>query len=154
MTQPSEPLHVFANTHQPLRIAVVGCGFISDIYFQNLLTFSDVQLVACADLNREQASRAAEKYGVKLVLTPAEAYAHPDIDLILNLTNPAAHAEVSLAALQGGKHVYNEKPLALALTDARRWRVSLPQRDCESAALPIRYWAQVSRPAGNWSRAA
>ena len=118
MTQPSEPLHVSANTHQPLRIAVVGCGFISDIYFQNLLTFSDVQLVACADLNREQASRAAEKYGVKLVLTPAEAYAHPDIDLILNLTNPAAHAEVSLAALQGGKHVYNEKPLALALADA------------------------------------
>ena len=102
----------------PLRVAVVGCGFISDIYFQNLLTFSGVQLVACADLNRDQASRAAEKYGVGLVLTPEEAYAHPDIDLILNLTIPAAHAEVALAALRGGKHVYNEKPLALALEDA------------------------------------
>jgi len=102
----------------PLRVAVVGCGFISDIYFQNLVTFSGVQVVACADLNRDQASRAAEKYGVGLVLTPEEAYAHPDIDLILNLTIPAAHAEVALAALRGGKHVYNEKPLALALEDA------------------------------------
>jgi len=102
----------------PLRVAVVGCGFISDIYFQNLVTFSGVQVVACADLNRDQASRAAEKYGVDLVLTPEEAYAHPDIDLILNLTIPAAHAEVALAALRGGKHVYNEKPLALALEDA------------------------------------
>lgn len=102
----------------PLRVAVVGCGFISDIYFQNLATFSGVQVVACADLNTDQASRTAQKYGVSLVLTPEEAYAHPDIDLILNLTIPAAHAEVALAALRGGKHVYNEKPLALALEDA------------------------------------
>ena len=105
--------------HSPLRVAVIGCGFISDIYVQNLLTFAGVDVVACADLIPEQARRAAEKYGVTQVLSPAEAYAHPDIDLILNLTVPAAHAEVALAALRGGKHVYNEKPLALALAQAR-----------------------------------
>ncbi|WP_407541858.1 Gfo/Idh/MocA family oxidoreductase (plasmid) [Deinococcus radiomollis] len=103
----------------PLRVAVVGCGFISDIYFTNLLTFAQVEVVACADLNPQQAERAASQYGIPLVLTPEEAYAHPDIDLILNLTIPAAHAQVSLAALKGGKHVYNEKPLALALADAQ-----------------------------------
>ena len=103
----------------PLRVAVVGCGFVSDIYFKNLLTFAQVEVVACADLNPKQAERAAAQYGIPLVLTPEEAYAHPDIDLILNLTIPAAHAEVSLAALRGGKHVYNEKPLALALADAQ-----------------------------------
>ena len=104
---------------EPLRVAVVGCGFISDIYFQNLLTFASVRVVACADLDSQRAQAAASTYGVALVLTPEQVYAHPDIDLILNLTVPAAHAQVSLAALKGGKHVYNEKPLALALTDAQ-----------------------------------
>lgn len=102
-----------------LRVAVVGCGFISDIYFQTLLTFADVQVVACADLNTQHAERAAKQYGIAHVLTPEEAYAHPEIDLILNLTIPAAHAEVAFSALQGGKHVYNEKPLALGLTEAQ-----------------------------------
>ena len=102
-----------------LRVAVMGCGFISDVYLQNLLTFAETEVVACADLNRELAQRRAEQYGIAQVLTPEEAYAHPDVDLILNLTVPAAHAEVSLAALRGGKHIYNEKPLALGLAEAQ-----------------------------------
>ena len=103
----------------PLRVAVIGCGFISDVYLQTLLTFAETEVVACADLNRELAQRRAEQYGIAQVLTPEEAYAHPDVDLILNLTVPAAHAEVSLAALRGGKHIYNEKPLALGLAEAQ-----------------------------------
>jgi len=120
----------------PLRVAVVGCGFISDIYFQTLLTFADVQVVACADLNPQQAERAAGQYGIAQVLTPDEAYAHPDIDLILNLTIPAAHAEVSLSALRGGKHVYNEKPLALGLAEAQEMLDLAAERNLRIGCAP------------------
>ena len=104
---------------QATRVAVVGCGNISDIYFQNLAKFQVVQVVACADLDLARAQATALKYGIARAGTVEEILNDPNIDLILNLTTPDAHASVALAALKAGKHVYNEKPLALELSDAR-----------------------------------
>ena len=104
---------------QATRVAVVGCGNISDIYFQNLAKFQAVQVVACADLDLARAQATALKYGIARAGTVEEILNDPNIDLILNLTTPDAHASVALAALKADKHVYNEKPLALELSDAR-----------------------------------
>ena len=102
-----------------LRAGLVGCGFISDIYLTNLAKFRDVAVVACADMAPEAAARQAARYGLK-PRTVAELLKSDDIDIVLNLTTPDAHAEVSLAAIEAGKSVYSEKPLAARLADGER----------------------------------
>ncbi len=99
-----------------LNVGLIGCGNISDIYLGNRSLFRDIAFTACADLDRAAARRQAERYGVA-PRSVADLLASPDVDIVLNLTIPAAHAEVSLAALAAGKHVYSEKPLATTLQD-------------------------------------
>ena len=96
-----------------INVGMVGVGCISGIYLKNFAeTFHNVKLVAVCDLIRERAEHAKEKYGVpKLYDTMEELFADPEIDLVLNLTRPYQHYEVSRQALLAGKHVYSEKPL-------------------------------------------
>lgn len=101
-----------------LRVGIIGCGNILPQYL-NTLTAPDaasVTVVALADLDAGRARAAAEPRGI-LALTPAELLARDDIDAVVNLTIPAAHADVSHAALTAGKHVYSEKPLAITRQD-------------------------------------
>jgi predicted dehydrogenase len=102
-----------------LRVGVVGCGNISDNYFQNAPLFQDLNYVACADLRTESAAAKAAQYGVEAV-TLDDLFRRDDIDLVLNLTIPAAHAEISLRAIEAGKHVFSEKPMAIDLVEAER----------------------------------
>jgi predicted dehydrogenase len=99
-----------------LRIGVMGCGNISTTYFKFVPLFKGIEIVGCADLNPEVAKTRAEEYGVK-AMKPSELLASKDIDLVLNLTVPNAHFNVSLAAVKAGKHVYSEKPLVLSMKD-------------------------------------
>jgi len=102
-----------------LRVGIVGLGNISGIYLENLKSYRSTEIVAVADIDRARAEAAAEANGVPNVLTPEELVAHPDVDLVLNLTIPRAHGPIGLQAVQNGKHVYNEKPLATDLDVAR-----------------------------------
>ena len=77
-------------------------------------------MVACSDLVLERAEDQAEAYGVPKACTPEELLVDEEVEIVLNLTVPTVHAEVSLAALEAGKHVYTEKPLAVSLEDGRR----------------------------------
>lgn len=99
-----------------MRVGIIGCGNISDIYATNSRLFKDIDLVACADILPQAADRVAGKFGLRKMSVNALLDAK-DIDIILNLTIPAAHAEVSRAALAAGKHVYTEKPLATTIED-------------------------------------
>ncbi len=101
------------------KLGIIGCGTISGAYFKAAGLFPVLELVACADLNREAAERAAETWEVE-ALSVEGLLARPDIDIILNLTVPQAHAGVTLQALQAGKHVHLEKPLALGRTEGER----------------------------------
>jgi predicted dehydrogenase len=96
-----------------LRVGIVGLGNISRQYLDTLPRLPGVEVVAVAD---QDPSRSVE--GVPL-LTPADLYAADDVQLVVNLTTPAAHAPVALAAIAAGKHVYGEKPLALSTVEAR-----------------------------------
>lgn len=102
-----------------LRIGVVGCGNISHAYLHNAAMFGGVTPVACADLNPDIARVRADAYGLK-AMAPAEIVNAPEVDLILNLTVPAAHFDVSMQALEAGKHVFTEKPLSTNVPDGRR----------------------------------
>jgi len=105
---------------KPVRIGIIGCGNISDIYFTNLRRFDVLDVAACADLIEERAQEKAEKHGVSRALSVEKLLADKSIDLVVNLTIPKAHAEVARAALKAGKSVYNEKPLTVAREDARQ----------------------------------
>lgn len=96
---------------EQIKLGVIGCGFISAQYFETLRRLRSVELVAVADLNPEAAREAATREEVTS-LSVGELLDHPGIDTILNLTIPAAHAEVSLLSIRHGKNVYSEKPLA------------------------------------------
>ncbi len=101
------------------KVGIIGCGFISGAYFKAARLFPVLELVACADLNREAAERAAATWEVE-ALSVDELLARSDIDIVLNLTIPRAHAEVTSQALAAGKHVHLEKPLALDRTEGER----------------------------------
>lgn len=104
----------------PLRVGVVGCGNISGIYFQNLTKYKTTVVTACSDLDEDRAREAAARYGIPYAISTKELLEHPEVDLVLNLTIPNAHASIALAAVEAGKHVYNEKPLTIALEDAKQ----------------------------------
>ncbi len=100
-----------------VRIGIVGCGNISDIYFENCRRFEVLEVAACADLIPERAREKAKKHGVPTACTVKKLIEDKSIDLIVNLTIPLAHAEVALAALKAGKSVYSEKPMAVTRED-------------------------------------
>jgi predicted dehydrogenase len=102
-----------------LRIGVVGAGQISGAYLGTLRRLSNVAVVAVADLDEARARAAAAATPGARPLAVAELLAANDVDLVLNLTIPAAHAQVAHAAITAGKHVYGEKPLAVTTGQAR-----------------------------------
>lgn len=98
---------------------IIGCGNISQAYFNGAQLFEVLEVVACADINPEVAVAKARENNC-LAQTVDELLANPEVDLVINLTIPSVHAEVSIAALSAGKHVHCEKPLAVHLEDAKK----------------------------------
>ncbi|MGN6445170.1 Gfo/Idh/MocA family protein [Amnibacterium sp.] len=94
-------------------VGVIGVGVISDTYLEHLGSFPDVEVLIVGDLLRDRAKAQAEKHGIRAHGTPEDVLAHPDVQLVVNLTIPAAHVEVSAAAVAAGKHVWSEKPIGL-----------------------------------------
>lgn len=103
---------------EPVRVGVIGCGHVSGEYFQSFGMHREVELTACADLDRGLAQKQAEEFNIPRAQSPGEMLADPDIEIVVNLTPPAAHRSVSLAAIAAGKHVFSEKPLATTLEEA------------------------------------
>lgn len=93
-------------------IGIVGCGAISHQYAQGIAGFDGLHLVACADVDRDRAKAWAERYEVPKAGSLDELLADDDVEVVVNLTIPKAHHEVAMAAVEAGKAVYNEKPLA------------------------------------------
>jgi predicted dehydrogenase len=119
-----------------VKVGVIGCGKISGIYLQNGAVFDDIEMVACSDLVLERAETQAEAYGVPKACTLEELLADEEIEIVLNLTVPFVHAEVSMAALEAGKHVYTEKPLAVSREDGRRMLEAAGERDLLLGCAP------------------
>lgn len=102
-----------------VKVGVVGCGNISGIYLQNMTKVFDIlEVKAVVDLIKPRAQLAAETYGIPVIYdTDEEMYADKEIEIILNITQPPDHADICLAALEAGKNVYVEKPLAVTRED-------------------------------------
>jgi len=97
----------------PVGIGIVGAGTISTTYIENLASFADTRLLAIGDLRPEVARAKAAEHGISTSGDVEAVLDHPDVEIVVNLTIPAAHLEIALHAIGAGKHVWNEKPLAL-----------------------------------------
>lgn len=113
-------------------VGIIGVGVISDTYLANLSSFPDVEVLIVGDLLLDRAQAQAEKYGVPAFGSAEDVLAHPGVDLVVNLTIPAVHVEVSRAAIAAGKHVWTEKPLGLDRDGAAQLL-----REAEEAGLRV-----------------
>lgn len=102
-----------------VKIGVVGCGNISNVYLESGKKFDVLDIVAVADLDLERAKAKAAEHGIARALSVVELLADPEIEIVLNLTIPKAHYDVCKAALDAGKHTYVEKPLSLTRDQGR-----------------------------------
>ncbi len=104
-----------------VKVGIIGCGVISHTYITNIKTmYTWLNIVACADLSPMKAQKVANQYDIPNACTPEELLKIQDIEIVINLTVPSAHASVNQKILQAGKHVYCEKPLALNMEDAKK----------------------------------
>jgi len=101
-----------------MGVGIIGCGNISTAYLRLSKLFKGLEVRACADMNLENAQKQAEAFGIR-ANTVDELLASDDIDMVVNLTIPDAHFEVSKSVLLAGKHVYSEKPFVLTLEEGR-----------------------------------
>jgi predicted dehydrogenase len=118
-----------------LEIGIIGCGNISAAYMRLAPLFRGIKIRACADLNEEAAKARAEEFGLK-ALTVDALLAADDIDIIVNLTIPAAHFEVSKKILQAGKHVYSEKPFVLSVEEGRELAKIAAEKNLRIGSAP------------------
>jgi predicted dehydrogenase len=102
-----------------LNIAIVGCGYVADHYMETLHFHSNLNLLGITDRNRDRAELLAKHYNIKIYDSAETIFADPDVDIVVNLTDPKSHYDVSKSALSAGKHVYSEKPLGVELKQAQ-----------------------------------
>lgn len=101
-----------------MRVAIVGCGFVADYYLKTLQRHPELKLMGVMDRVPERAERFSEYHSVPRYDTFDDLLKDPNVDIVLNLTNPRSHYQVSRDCLAAGKHVYSEKPLAMDMADA------------------------------------
>ena len=104
----------------PVGVGLIGAGNISDQYLTHLTSFPDVRVLAIGDLLEDRARAQAEKYGVPRAGGVDVVLGDPDIEIVVNLTIPAVHVEVSEAIIAAGKHVWTEKPIGIDREESQR----------------------------------
>ncbi len=127
-----------------MRIAMVGCGFVADLYMETLHRHSDLELVCAWDRDAARLFAFCRHHGVRMATGLDEVLEDLGIDTVLNLTNPHEHFQISRACLEAGKHVYSEKPLAMCLEDAEALVALSERKGLRLSGAPSRL---LGRPA-------
>jgi len=118
-----------------MRVGLIGCGNISRQYLDSLPRLHNLELTAVADLDPAAAGAVADRFGIP-AMTPEELLGRDDVDVVLNLTTPQAHAPITLAALAAGKHTYLEKPFATSIADAEAMVAAATAADRRVGSAP------------------
>ena len=119
-----------------MRFAIVGCGFVADLYMKTLCAHPRLEVVGATDRDPERAARFGSFHGVATYPSLDALLADPKVDIVLNLTNPVSHFDVTRASLEAGKHVYSEKPLGLELAQAQHVTELAERRGLRLSSAP------------------
>lgn len=139
--------HLAQGDIPPVRVGVVGCGAISGVYLKNSSNFPSLEVRACSDLEPARATSRAAENRISRACSVDELLLDPSIEVILNLTVPAAHAEVSLRALLAGKSVYGEKPLAVEWSDGLRIMETAREKQLRVGSAPDTFLGSAQQTA-------
>ncbi len=128
-----------------MRFAIIGSGFVANFYLTALKHYPELECAALSDLVPERASRLAGKFGINRVETLSSILDDPQIPLVLNLTNPRSHFEISKACLLAGKHVYSEKPLAMAMDEATELVTLAESKGLRLSSAPCNFLSESAQ---------
>ena len=119
-----------------MYIAIIGCGFVADYYLTSLKLYPELNLLGVFDRDSDRMERFANFHGVPVFSSLDAILADKRVEIVLNLTNPDSHYEVSKACLEAGKHVYSEKPLAMRFEDAEELVELAERRGLQISGAP------------------
>ena len=122
--------------HGTVGVGLIGAGVISDQYLENLTNFPDLDVKFIADIDESRAHAQAEKWGVAGSGSVDDLLAHDGVEIVVNLTIPAAHVEVGLRAVAAGKHVWSEKPFSLDRESGRELLAAAAAKGVRVACAP------------------
>jgi predicted dehydrogenase len=135
-----------------LVAGIVGCGNIAGAYADDLSRFAEVDLRGVTDVDPERARAFAAKYGVRAYGSVAELLADPEIEVVVNLTSHHAHHEVSRRALEAGKHVHSEKPLAMTAREATDLVELAREKGLRLGCSPATFMGEAQQTVMKWVR--
>src|SRR3954453_14409795 len=131
----------------PLGIGMVGTGNIAGGYARDIPTHPEIRLIAATDLDQARAAAFADEHGIKAYGTLDELLADDRIDIVLNLTVHHAHFSVTKQALEAGRHVYSEKPLALTASEAQELVALAAARGVRLGGSPSQFRGEAQETA-------
>ena len=134
--RPSRNAEPLGQMSQLTGIAIIGCGFVADFYAATLPSHPELQLIGVMDRDNTRASKFGSLHKVKVYESLQDLFDDPQVEIVVNLTNPANHFEISKASLEAGKHVYSEKPLAMTLSEAEYLVVLAERRSLILSSAP------------------
>jgi predicted dehydrogenase len=137
-----------ATPRLPLRVGIVGCGNIAGPYARSLADHDEVELVAVTDVDAARATAFAAEHGCRAHGSLDALLADPEVQLVVNLTVHHAHHAVSKQALEAGRHVYSEKPLALEGDQARELVELAARRGVRLACAPSTFLGEAQQTVG------
>ena len=135
---------------EALGVGIVGCGNIAGAYAEDIARQPHLRLVGVTDLDRARAEAFAQRHGVSAVDHLEALLATPDVDVVANLTAHRAHVPVTRAALEAGKHVFSEKPMAMTAAEARALVDLAEDRGVRLGAAPIVVMGELVQTARRW----
>ncbi len=130
---------------EPLRVAVVGCGNIAGSYGEAMLTRSEVEILGASDLDLARAQEWAEKFGGRVYASLDAVLADPAVEVVVNLTIQHAHVEVVTKALEAGKHVHSEKPLAPTFAEAQQLVALAAAKNLRLSCAPVTWLGEAQQ---------
>lgn len=119
-----------------MDIAIIGCGFVADYYLATLQLHPELKVLGVMDRNTERAEHFASFHGLEVYPSMDALLSDQRIQIVVNLTNPDSHYEVSKVCLESGKHVYSEKPLAMSFDDANELVEIAEKKDLQIVGAP------------------
>lgn len=128
-----------------MRIAIVGCGYVANFYLRTIPLYPEIQLLGVMDRDDRRAKGFSEYFSTPRFHSLAEVLDDPKVELVINLTNPASHFEISKACLEAGKHVYSEKPLALSFAEAQQLINLAERKGLLISSAPSRVLAETAQ---------
>ena len=131
----------------PLGLGIVGTGNIAGAYARDILTHPQIRLAAAADLDAGRAVAFGAEHGCRIHQSLDDLLADPSVDIVVNLTVHHAHYEVTKRALQAGRHVYSEKPLALRSKEAHELVALAASRGMRLGCSPSTFLGEAQQTA-------